>query len=72
MCLQAMEELLRMGVWDFSMTLSGTDLPIRNVDDLALALAPHRGMCVVTCIISTLYHDNFINKILIIIREYNY
>ncbi len=33
-----------MGLWDFAVTLSGSDLPLRSVDDFALALAPHRGI----------------------------
>ncbi len=37
------EELCRMGVWDFVITISGSDLPVRNVDDIAMALAPYRG-----------------------------
>ena len=32
-----------MGIWDFTVTLSGSDLPLRDVDDMAAALAPHRG-----------------------------
>jgi hypothetical protein len=30
-------------VWDTLVLLSGSDLPLRNVDDAALALAPYRG-----------------------------
>ena len=32
-----------MGLWDFVINMSGADLSLRNVDDLALALAPYRG-----------------------------
>ena len=32
-----------MGVWDFAVYLSGRDLPTRNIDDLAIMLAPYRG-----------------------------
>ena len=39
-----MEELLRMGIWDFVVNLSGADLPIRSVDDLADHLAEYRGI----------------------------
>ncbi|KAI8480472.1 hypothetical protein Bbelb_418000 [Branchiostoma belcheri] len=39
---QATEELLRMGSWDFVINLSGSDLALRDVDDMAAALAPHR------------------------------
>ncbi|KAK8381700.1 hypothetical protein O3P69_015028 [Scylla paramamosain] len=42
--LEAFEELLRMGHWDFAINLSGADLPLRDVDDLAATLAPYRGM----------------------------
>ncbi|XP_014681957.1 PREDICTED: uncharacterized protein LOC106821587 [Priapulus caudatus] len=41
--LECLEELLRMGVWDFVINLSAADLPLRSVDDIAAALAPHRG-----------------------------
>ncbi|XP_035207443.1 uncharacterized protein LOC118182229 isoform X2 [Stegodyphus dumicola] len=42
--LEGFEELLRLGLWDFVINLSGSDLPLRSVDDLAIALAPHRGL----------------------------
>lgn len=32
-----------MGIWDFVINLSGSDLPIRDIDDLAAALARERG-----------------------------
>ena len=32
-----------MGVWDFLINMSGSDLNLRDIDDLALALAPYRG-----------------------------
>ena len=41
--LEQFEELARMGIWDFVINMSGSDLSVRNVDDLSLALAPHRG-----------------------------
>ncbi|XP_047493645.1 uncharacterized protein LOC125042200 isoform X1 [Penaeus chinensis] len=41
--LEAFEELLRMGIWDFAVKLSGADLPLRDVDDLSATLAPYRG-----------------------------
>ncbi|XP_070540250.1 uncharacterized protein [Ptychodera flava] len=41
--LECFEELLRMGAWDFIINLSGADLPIRDVDDVAASLAPARG-----------------------------
>ncbi|XP_077992130.1 uncharacterized protein LOC144446252 [Glandiceps talaboti] len=41
--LECFEELVRMGAWDFIINLSGADLPIRDVDDVAAALAPARG-----------------------------
>ncbi|XP_078578373.1 uncharacterized protein LOC144863225 [Branchiostoma floridae x Branchiostoma japonicum] len=41
--LEATEELLRMGSWDFVINLSGSDLALRDVDDIAAALAPYRG-----------------------------
>jgi hypothetical protein len=41
--LETYEELCRLGVWDFAVDLSGADLPLRSVDDLSLALAPHRN-----------------------------
>ena len=40
---QQFEELARMGVWDFLINMSGSDLNLRDIDDLALALAPYRG-----------------------------
>lgn len=42
--LESFEELLRMGSWDFAVKLSGADLPLRDVDDLAATLAPYRGV----------------------------
>ena len=41
--LEQFEELSRMGLWDFVINMSGADLSLRNVDDLAMALAPYRG-----------------------------
>ena len=41
--LEQFEELARMGVWDFLINMSGSDLNLRDIDDLALALAPYRG-----------------------------
>ncbi|CAL4101596.1 unnamed protein product, partial [Meganyctiphanes norvegica] len=41
--LEVFEELLRMGLWDFAIKLSGADLPLRDVDDLAATLAAYRG-----------------------------
>ncbi|KAK7077132.1 hypothetical protein SK128_007441 [Halocaridina rubra] len=41
--LESFEELLRMAPWDFGVKLSGADMPIRDIDDLAAALAPYRG-----------------------------
>ncbi|XP_069183933.1 uncharacterized protein [Procambarus clarkii] len=41
--LEAFEELLRMGVWDFAVKMSGSELPLRDVDDLSATLAPYRG-----------------------------
>ncbi|XP_042243134.1 uncharacterized protein LOC121880139 isoform X2 [Homarus americanus] len=41
--LESFEELLRMGVWDFGVKLSGADLPLRDVDDLSATLAAYRG-----------------------------
>ena len=40
---QCFEELIRMGVWDFVVMLSGRDLALRNVKDMAATLAPYRG-----------------------------
>ena len=41
--LEQFEELSRMGLWDFVINMSGADLSLRNIDDLAMALAPYRG-----------------------------
>ena len=41
--LEAYEELCRLGIWDFAVDLSGADLPLRSMEDLSLALAPHRN-----------------------------
>jgi hypothetical protein len=41
--LEQFEQLARMGLWDFLINMSGADLNLRSVDDLALALAPYRG-----------------------------
>ncbi|XP_033119442.1 uncharacterized protein LOC117118836 [Anneissia japonica] len=41
--LEGFEELMRMGVWDFVINLSGADLPIRDVDDLAAMFSTARG-----------------------------
>ena len=40
---QCLEELLQMGPWDFAIPLSGRDLPLRPVADMAVTLAPYRG-----------------------------
>ena len=40
---EVQEELCRLGIWDYIVDLSGADLPLRSVDDLALTLAPYRG-----------------------------
>ncbi|GFR19944.1 xylosyltransferase 1, partial [Trichonephila clavata] len=37
------EELLNFGFWDFVINLYENDIPLRNVDDLAIALTPYRG-----------------------------
>ena len=38
------EELLRMsGDWEFAIYMSGADLPLRDVEEMALTLAPYRG-----------------------------
>ncbi|KAG0725831.1 Xylosyltransferase 1 [Chionoecetes opilio] len=42
--MESYEELLRMGLWDFAVNLSGADMPLRDVDDLAATLAPYRGV----------------------------
>lgn len=42
--LECFEELLRRGLWDFAINLSGADLPLRDVDDLAASLAEYRGL----------------------------
>ncbi|XP_071488101.1 uncharacterized protein [Diadema antillarum] len=41
--LEGFEELCRMGAWDFVINLSGSDLPLRDVDDTAAMLASARG-----------------------------
>ena len=41
--MEAYEELCRLGIWDFAVDLSGADLPLRSMEDLSLALAPHRN-----------------------------
>ncbi|CAH1257756.1 XYLT2 [Branchiostoma lanceolatum] len=41
--LEATEEVLRMGSWDFVINLSGSDLALRDVDDIAAVLAAYRG-----------------------------
>ncbi|XP_033125227.1 xylosyltransferase 2-like, partial [Anneissia japonica] len=40
--LEGIEELARMGVWDFVINLSGSDLPFTDVDDLAAMYASYR------------------------------
>ncbi|KAG1654611.1 NADPH-dependent diflavin oxidoreductase 1 [Nymphon striatum] len=55
--LECFEELLRMGTWDFVINLSGADLPLRNVDDLAAALATQRGNILIP-------HENVINSVI--------
>ena len=42
--MQAIEELLRIGQWNFVINLSGVDLALRTVEDIAAALAVHRGI----------------------------
>ncbi|XP_043224915.1 uncharacterized protein LOC122382974, partial [Amphibalanus amphitrite] len=44
----ALEELLRAGLWDHALLLSGADLPLRGVDELAAALAAHRSVSFVS------------------------
>ena len=46
--LQGLEELLRSGVWDHAVLLSGADLALRSVDELAAALAEHRSTSLVS------------------------
>ncbi|KAF0289120.1 Xylosyltransferase 1 [Amphibalanus amphitrite] len=46
--LEALEELLRAGLWDHALLLSGADLPLRGVDELAAALAAHRSVSFVS------------------------
>lgn len=41
--IEGYEELLRMGVWEFLINLSGADLPLRDVDDISAMLAAYRG-----------------------------
>ena len=41
--LELMEEAVRMSDWDFVIMLSGSDLPLRSVDDLAMSLAAYKG-----------------------------
>ncbi|XP_071947053.1 uncharacterized protein [Antedon mediterranea] len=41
--LEGFEELMRMGAFDFVINLSGADLPIRDVDDLAAMFSTSRG-----------------------------
>ncbi|ELT93931.1 hypothetical protein CAPTEDRAFT_218838 [Capitella teleta] len=41
--LEGMEWLLRLGHWDHAIVISGSDLPVRTVGDMMLALAPYRG-----------------------------
>lgn len=42
--LESLEELLQMGMWDHAVKVSGSDLPLRDVDDLSATLAPYRGV----------------------------
>ncbi|GBN41451.1 Xylosyltransferase 1, partial [Araneus ventricosus] len=41
--LEGFSELLCFDSWDFVISLSEDDIPLRNVDDLAAALSPYRG-----------------------------
>ncbi|CAL1272389.1 unnamed protein product [Larinioides sclopetarius] len=41
--LEGFSELLCLGSWDFVISLSENDIPLRNIDDLAAALSPYRG-----------------------------
>ncbi|XP_055931117.1 uncharacterized protein LOC129961627 isoform X1 [Argiope bruennichi] len=41
--LEGFSELLCYDSWDFVISLSEDDIPLRNVDDLAAALSPYRG-----------------------------
>ncbi|XP_042913639.1 uncharacterized protein, partial [Parasteatoda tepidariorum] len=45
--MEAYVNLLHLGIWDFVVTLSEDDVLLRNIDDLAIALAPYRGMCLI-------------------------
>ncbi|XP_071945139.1 uncharacterized protein [Antedon mediterranea] len=40
--LEGIEELARMGAWDFVINLSGADLPFTDVDDMAATYAAYR------------------------------
>ncbi|XP_071039767.1 uncharacterized protein [Parasteatoda tepidariorum] len=42
--MEAYENLLHLGIWDFVVTLNEDDVLLRNIDDLAIALAPYRGL----------------------------
>ena len=37
-----------MGVWDHAVLMSGADLPLRTVEELAAALAAHRGSSLIS------------------------
>ncbi len=48
--MEGLEELCRMGLWDFAVSMSGSDLPLRGVEDLEHTLVPHRGKSVISYI----------------------
>ncbi|ELT93932.1 hypothetical protein CAPTEDRAFT_218839 [Capitella teleta] len=41
--LQGMKHLMKVGIWDHAMVISGSDLPVRSVKDMMHSLAPYRG-----------------------------
>ncbi len=48
--MEGLEELCRMGLWDFAVSMSGSDLPLRGVEDLEHTLVPHRVISVLSYI----------------------
>ena len=62
--MEGFEELCRMGVWDHVVSMSGADLNLRAVEDLAFALAPYRGNYYSHCIISNITSLEIMRKLM--------
>lgn len=61
--LEGFQELLDFGFWDFVINLFENDVPLRNVDDLAVALTPYRGSSFLASLQSSVSSGNRISSL---------